>query len=117
MMSFLPEEAKTLRYDRRTPKFKGVALKFNPEEPHGPMSTLKGACKMAADYSAMVKLFDKKVGEEKNWGGLDFYFCQAHTVDALIIKAVADGSPIWQIVFCGVSQDYHGMRYGDAIHV
>jgi methyltransferase (TIGR00027 family) len=115
MMSFLPEEVEALRYDRRTPKFEGVALEFNPE-PHGPMSTLEGARKMAADYSAMVKLFDKQVGEEKNWGGLDFNFCRAHTVDALIVEAVADGSPIRQIVFCGVGQDYRGMRYGDAIH-
>jgi hypothetical protein len=115
MMSFLPEEAEALCYDRRTPKFGGAALEFNPE-PHGPMSTLEGTRKMAADYSAMVKLFDKQVGGEKNWDGLDFNFCQAHTVDALIVEAVADGLPIRQTVFCGVGQDYRGMRYGDAIH-
>jgi O-methyltransferase involved in polyketide biosynthesis len=80
------------------------------------MSTLEGARKMAANYSAMVKLFDKQVREEKNWDGLDFNFCRAHTVDALIVEAVADGSPIRQTVFCGVGQDYRGMHYSDAIH-
>lgn len=115
MMSFLPEEAEALCYDKRTPKFEGVALGFNPE-PRGSMSTLEGTRKTAADYSEMVKLWNKQLGEEKSWGGLDFNFCRAHTVDALIVEAVAEGSPTRQIVFCGVGQDYRGMRYGDAIH-
>jgi O-methyltransferase involved in polyketide biosynthesis len=115
MMSFLPEEAEDLCYDRKTLKSEGVALEFNPE-PHGPMSTLEGTRKMAADYSAMVKLFDKQVGEEENCGSLDLNFCRAHTVDALIIEAAADGSPIWQIAFCCVGQDYRCMHYSDAIH-
>jgi methyltransferase (TIGR00027 family) len=115
MMSFLPEEAEALCYDKRTPKFEGVALGFNPE-PRGSMSTLEGARNTARDYPALVKQWAKEFGEEKTWGGLDFNFCRAHTVDALIAEALAEGSPTRQIVFCGVGQDYRGMRYGGAIH-
>ena len=47
---------------------------------------------------------------------LDFNVCRAHAVDNLIVEAVSKDSPIRQIVFCGVGQDYRSMRYGEAIH-
>lgn len=108
-LSLLPDEAEALCYDKRTPKFEGVALEFNPDKSaHGGTLTMDGCQKFAADFPSLLK---RMSGDgKKAWGGLDFNVCRAHTVDDLIIQAVAEESPIRQIIFCGVGQDYRSMR-------
>jgi methyltransferase (TIGR00027 family) len=112
-LSLLPDEAGALCYDKRTPRFEGVALEFNPDKSaHGGAFTMEGCQKSAADFQSLLK---RMSDGEKSWGGLDFNVCRAHTVDDLIVESVAEGSPTKQIVFCGVGQDYRAMRYGEAI--
>lgn len=113
-LSLLPDEAGALCYDKRTPKFEGVALEFTPDKKaHGGFLTMEGCQKSAADFPSMLK---KMNGDgEKGWNGLDFNVCRAHAVDDLIVQAVAEGSSVKQIVFCGVGQDYRSMRYGEAL--
>ena len=112
-LSLLPDEAGNLCYDRNTPKFEGIALEFNPDKAaHGGAMTVEGCQKSASDFPSVLK---RMGGGEKGWGGLDFNVCRAHAVDDLIIEAVAQDSPVRQIIFCGVGQDYRGMRYGETL--
>lgn len=115
-LSLLSEEA--LCYDKKTPKFEGVALEFNPDkQAHGGMMTMEGCQKTAADFPGFLKRMSGNSDEakKKNWHGLDFNVARAHTVDNLIKQAVAEGSAIRQIVFCGIGQDYRSMRYGESL--
>jgi len=113
-LSLLPDEAGALCYDKKTPKFEGIALEFNPDKSaHGGFMTMEGCQKAAADFPSLLMRMN---GDEKRgWNGLDFNVCRAHAVDDLIVQAVEEDSPVRQIVFCGVGQDYRSMRYGEAI--
>lgn len=114
ILSLLPQEAGSLCYDKKTLKFEGVALEFNPDKTaHGGLCTLEGCQKSAADFPSLMRRMNGN--DNKGWNGLDFNVCRAHTVDNLIIEAMDDSSSIRQIVFCGVGQDYRSMRYGEAI--
>jgi methyltransferase (TIGR00027 family) len=115
LLSLLPEEAESLRYDSRTPKFEGLALKQVEEDEDNKWMAggVEGARKTASDFP---RFLESMADMDVTWRGFEFNVCRAHFVDNLLKESIADGSqPIRQIVFCGVGQDYRSMRYGEAI--
>lgn len=110
-LSLLPLDAGAIRYDDRTVRFEGVALECNPQPGK---HTIEEARRIAADYPAFLRHMSEKLGD-KNWHGFEFNICRMHRVDALLQESVVKDSPIKQIVFCGVGQDYRGLRYGKEI--
>ena len=121
MLSLLPEEAGSIRYDARTPNFEGVALRYRRNknrDQESDIDTNNGIdeCRRAAaNFPAFLNRMEKAHG----WRGIEFNVCRAHFVDKLIVDSVTNAtnqtSPIRQIVFCGIGQDYRGMRYGELI--
>ena len=116
VLSMLPSEAGAICYDDNTPDFEGVALDFHPSPDDSFFGTenLMTAAKLAKDFAKFRSNINKKMGD-KDWGGFDFNVCRAHFVEKLLLESVQETSPIRQIVFCGVGQDYRGMRHGKAI--
>ena len=70
-LSLLPQEAGSLCYDKKTPKFEGVALEFNPNKTtHGGSFTLEGCHKSAADFPSLMGRMNGD--DKKGWNGLGF---------------------------------------------